>query len=327
MHRFEELHYSVISFLSASLWLFPSVKPGLFHLVFFCRWAIAPVCVCRTSETNWHAFAGKCSILTRTCSCDYRLACVQQWVMGCWWTQTGSWHYPALWLRERVEVVEGCRCPFRSNGPSIQSFNWVSFICLQWPLLFSISSSSFPALIHFFFHPPSLPSPNSPPRSCLQERPTSVRMAVTCCFSEHIWQVLRKQCDGELHFQIQINTQNTENRFSLLFPHIFSSLSFTVLLSVSSLSPFGSQLVSQSFPFCFVHSHYHRALLSLIPRSQCPCTQRHENDMHIPDHFPSHLSNFNAKNTISVSDISNPWIERWTVGFITANVFITCLNM
>lgn len=153
MHRFEELHYSVISFLSASLWLFPSVKPGLFHLVFFCRWAIAPVCVCRTSETNWHAFAGKCSILTRTCSCDYRLACVQQWVMGCWWTQTGSWHYPALWLRERVEVVEGCRCPFRSNGPSIQSFNWVSFICLFYspflPLRFLRSS------IFFFILPPS----------------------------------------------------------------------------------------------------------------------------------------------------------------------------
>ena len=35
-----------------------------------------PVCVCRTSKTNWHTFAAKCSVLTCTCSSDYQLACV-----------------------------------------------------------------------------------------------------------------------------------------------------------------------------------------------------------------------------------------------------------
>lgn len=99
---------------------------------------------------------------------EYQVACVQQRLDGMLMNPKRELTFPCPVAEG--EAGGGCRCPFRSNGPSIHSFNWVSFICLQWPLLFSISPPSFPLLIHFFHAPPLPPSlpPFLPPVLLLQ---------------------------------------------------------------------------------------------------------------------------------------------------------------
>lgn len=54
----------------------------LFHFFFLSATVQLPVCVCRTSKKKSTHLAAKCSILTCTCSSDYQLACVLQWLMG-----------------------------------------------------------------------------------------------------------------------------------------------------------------------------------------------------------------------------------------------------
>lgn len=229
--------------------------------------------------------------------------------MGCWWTQTGSWHYPALWLRERVEAVEGCRCLFRSNGPSIQSFNWVSFICLQWPLLFSISPSSFPALIHFFFFPPS----SLPPVSKLSSVCKNARLqsewpspVVFLSTSDRLWgNSVMASCTFRFKSIPRIQKIGFLFFFLTYFP-LCPSLSFSqchlCLPLTLSLCP------SPSPSTLFSHTIIERYFPS-SPGLSVLAHKGTKNDVHIPDHFLSHLSNFSAKNTFSVLHVSNPWIE------------------
>lgn len=47
----------------------------------------------------------------------HQLACARQrWLIGCWWTQTGTWRLPV------ALIDQGFRCPFRSNVPSFSPF-------------------------------------------------------------------------------------------------------------------------------------------------------------------------------------------------------------
>lgn len=190
---------------------------------------------------------------------------------------------PCGWGRE-----EGCRCPFGSNAPSIQSFNWVSFICLRWPLLFSISPSSFPSLIYFFV---PRPAPSSSPSSSFHPKSKLPFLVVwqqtnipeSYCdfrhngllFSKPVWWAVRRQDHGVLHFQQQINIQKIE--FSVHFSVIFPVFFFPFVLRCPSSPcrlcfPFGFQLVCLSFHY-FVLSHYDQTLLLPVSWSQCPCTQ------------------------------------------------------
>lgn len=103
-HIWGALLFNLLFFYHLPSGYFPAKVSVRVSFISFSLCYCAAACVCRTSKTNWHTFAAKC-----TCSSDYQLACVQQWLMGGWWTQTRSWHFPALWLKERGGVQVSVR--------------------------------------------------------------------------------------------------------------------------------------------------------------------------------------------------------------------------
>lgn len=138
-------------YLKSSIILFYLHAPGYPSLSFISICTAVPQPLRFQWVKRWHTFAA-----TRTRSSDYQLTSSQHG------RQMNPKHFPDIFLPCRSVRARGCRCPFRSNGPSIQAFNWVSFICLQWPLLFLISPLLFLSLIYFFvphlFQRPHFPS-------------------------------------------------------------------------------------------------------------------------------------------------------------------------
>lgn len=110
---------------------------GLFHFVSPPQLCDC-FCVCRTSKKNWHTYAAKC-----TCSSDHQLAHVQH----------GRLMNPNQELTFSCLAAEwGRRGAGVRSGLMDHPFSLLieCLICLQWPLLFSISPSLFPSFIYFF---------------------------------------------------------------------------------------------------------------------------------------------------------------------------------
>lgn len=173
----------------------------------------------------------------------------QRRLMGCWWTQTRIWHLPV------ALTDEGLRCPFRSNGPFLQSFHCVSLICLLWPLLFSISPSSVPSLGHFFALPPSsffgilfLIVPTGHLHAiCV----CSTTDFITCCVPGPCW-VLR---ETPHHYWLLSGTDWISIIFLLLPSPIISPLPFTVL-SESFLSLLSDSRLVHLLHFVLSHQDH-----------------------------------------------------------------------
>lgn len=194
--------------------------------------------------------------------------------MGCWWTQNESWHFPALWLRERREGGAGVRSglmghPFTRLIECLLSASSDLFYSPFLPLRFLCSSISFmphPSLPPFLpsFLPSSFSNRSSlffgflwqrthlSPAWILQLTPTLDTTAVTCCFLSA--PDVRLWGNSVVFSERQINSQNPEEidfsvRFLSSFLLHFTFFPLCPLLSfstVSSLSPFGFQPVSQS---------------------------------------------------------------------------------
>ena len=87
--------------------------------------------------------------------------CAQRRLTGCWWTWTGSWHVPGLWLRE-MSGGSGVRSglmahPFTRLIECLLSASSDLFYSLFLPLQF-FHSSTFCCSLHPPSLPPSLPS-------------------------------------------------------------------------------------------------------------------------------------------------------------------------